>query len=145
VTAEAEPLYVYFLDGYEGPVITTEVRPGLLFDTTPDNRLIGIEVLDYVRVTGAAALPVSPTDGLDAAPSLCGCGHDKASHFPACLANVEDKPWQDFAAPFDIEKMRWGHNYVCGCPTFGSPGGAALGKRRAKNIAARLEVTRESE
>jgi hypothetical protein len=48
---DVEPLYIYFIDGYTGPVKTTEVRPGLIFDTAPDNRLIGIEVLDYERLT----------------------------------------------------------------------------------------------
>lgn len=57
--SEAAPLYVYVLPDYDGPVITTEVRPGLMFDTTPDNRLIGIEVLEYERFTvnGLAAKP----------------------------------------------------------------------------------------
>lgn len=44
------PLYIHFLPDYHGECITTEVRDGLLFDTTPDNRLIGVEVLDYDRL-----------------------------------------------------------------------------------------------
>lgn len=91
--------------------------------------------------TAHAASPGASAAPLDVA---CGCGHPKADHFPACLASVEDKPWTDFAAPFDVVTGRWGHNYVCSCPAFGSPGGEALGKRREKNRRARLAAAPSS-
>ena len=48
---EAGPLYVYFDSAYHGAVSTIEVRPGILFDVDPANRLLGIEILDYESLT----------------------------------------------------------------------------------------------
>lgn len=59
----------------------------------------------------------------------CGCGHLEASHFPACLSTIRSTT------------NRWGggSTVLCGCPAFGSPMGATLGRKRLRAILRAIE------
>lgn len=60
----------------------------------------------------------------------CGCGHRERDHFPACLAELRRT----------TNRYGGGTTTLCGCPNFGSPAGAALGRRRVRRVLRLVEA-----
>lgn len=61
---------------------------------------------------------------MSAEPKTCGCGHAARTHFPACVAILHRT----------TNRHGGGTTTLCGCPAFGSPTGAALGRKRVRKI-----------
>ena len=62
--------------------------------------------------------------------ATCGCGHRERDHFPACLVEMKRT----------TNRYGGGTSWLCGCPGFGSPAGATLGRKRLRRILRSIEA-----